>query len=61
MCTDQQYRWVSIRGMVVERDASGVALRMTGTILDVDERRRLAEERQQLEAQLRQSQKISFR
>ena len=34
-----EYRWMLSRGKVVERDAAGRALRMTGTILDVTARK----------------------
>lgn len=55
---NREYKWVNVRGMVMERDAEGKPLRMTGTILDVDERMRLAKERQELESQLQKSQKM---
>jgi PAS domain S-box-containing protein len=39
-----EWRWILSRGRVVERDASGRALRMTGTNIDITERRRAEEE-----------------
>ncbi len=34
------WRWLFERGRVVERDAAGVALRLVGTCMDIDERKR---------------------
>jgi PAS domain S-box-containing protein len=45
------WRWILSRGRVIERDASGKAVRMVGTHVDITERR-------QLEAQLLQAQKM---
>ncbi|WP_161493230.1 PAS domain-containing protein [Zoogloea sp. LCSB751] len=36
-CKDGQYKWVLARGLVVERNDSGRALRMIGTQTDIDE------------------------
>lgn len=36
---DGNWRWMSVRGMVVSRDSDGMALRMIGTISDISERR----------------------
>jgi len=38
-----EWRWIISRGRVTERDASGRALRMIGTNVDITERRRLEE------------------
>ncbi|MDX2000192.1 MAG: PAS domain-containing protein [Thermoanaerobaculia bacterium] len=38
--TDGTWRWIASRGRVTRRDASGRALRMTGTNADIDERKR---------------------
>jgi len=38
---DGSYRWLYSRGRVTSRDASGRATRMSGTNLDIDERRRM--------------------
>ena len=46
-----EYRWFLARGKVAERDADGSALRVTGTLQDITDRRRLEE-------QLMQSQKM---
>lgn len=35
-----EWKWVSSRGKVVERAPDGTALRMAGTLLDIDERKR---------------------
>lgn len=43
-CGDDQWKWVLSRGMVVERDAEGLPLRVIGTITDISERK-LAEEK----------------
>lgn len=39
-----EYRWVRTRGKVVERDADGAALRVTGTIHDVTARKHIEEQ-----------------
>ncbi len=52
------YRWVAFRGRVVERDADGKPLRVAGTHLDIDQRRRDAEEREQLQERLQIAQKM---
>lgn len=50
LCEDGNYRWVAVRGKVMERDAIGKALRMTGTVRDVHDRY-LAVEREKRRAQ----------
>jgi len=49
-CEDGAYRWVAVRGKVMERNAAGQALRMTGTVRDVHDRH-LAVEREKRQAQ----------
>jgi len=46
-----QWKWVLGRGSVITRNAAGKALRMVGTIIDIDDRKRL-------ESQLFQAQKM---
>jgi PAS domain S-box-containing protein len=50
--------WVLDRGRVVERDKKGRPLRATGTHLDITERKRVEEERLELERQVQHSQKL---
>ena len=42
-CSNGDWKWLLSRGIVVARDASGAALRMTGTISDISEKRRMDE------------------
>jgi PAS domain S-box-containing protein len=49
---DGSYKWIYTRGQVVERSLSGEALRVCGTHLDIDARRRAEEARQQYLRQL---------
>lgn len=53
-----EWKWVLARGKAVEKDAEGQVLRMTGTHTDISERKRSEEEREILQAQLVQSQKM---
>ena len=39
----KEWKWILYRGMVVERDAQGTALRVTGTCSNIDERKRYEE------------------
>jgi PAS domain S-box-containing protein len=55
---DGEWRWILDRGRVVERDADGQALRMTGTHRDVTAERRREEERRRLEEQIQEGQKL---
>jgi PAS domain S-box-containing protein len=50
--------WVLDKGRVIERDAQGQPARMCGTHLDVSARKRAEDEHRELEAQLRQSQRL---
>ncbi|MCE5270467.1 PAS domain S-box protein [bacterium] len=52
------YIWVLSRGRVVERDAEGTPLRLSGTILNITENKKLEDERKSLERQLLQAQKL---
>ena len=54
---DDHWLWVSTRGKLMERDASGKALRMVGTLSDITERKRAEAGKETLEAQNRQLQK----
>ncbi|UGQ48759.1 EAL domain-containing protein [Massilia endophytica] len=42
-CKDGSWRWVFSRGTVVSRDAGGKALRITGALADISERKRAEE------------------
>lgn len=53
-----EWVWILDRGRVIERDTEGRPLRACGTHLDITDRKRAEEEHRQLEAQLRQSQKL---
>ena len=55
---DGDYRWIRVRGRVVERDEAGEAVYMIGNHEDVTERKLAEQERRELEARLRQSQKL---
>jgi diguanylate cyclase (GGDEF)-like protein/PAS domain S-box-containing protein len=55
---DGSYLWVQARGRVVRRDADGRALRMVGTLTDIDERVRAEDGRRQALEQLRGSEQI---
>jgi PAS domain S-box-containing protein len=50
--------WILDSGRVIERNAQGKALRACGTHLDITERKRAEKEKDKLEAQLRQAQKM---
>lgn len=49
---DGRWRWVLERGRVVDRRSDGSSLRMIGTIMDVDRRKRIEEERLELTKKL---------
>ncbi len=51
------WRWLQCRGRCLRR-ADGTPYRMTGSVIDISARKRADEERAELEAQLRQAQKV---
>jgi len=53
-----EWKWILSRAKVVQRDAAGRPLRMAGTQVDIDERKRAEAQRAALEEQLRQAQKM---
>ena len=54
---DGQWHWYRQRGVAV-RDSDGLPLRMAGSMEDITEHKRAEAEREQLELQLRQAQKL---
>ena len=54
---DGTFRWVESRGKVT-RDSSGRPIRLTGTIADIDERKRTEEELRASETRLRRSEEM---
>lgn len=52
------WKWIQVRGKVVQWDKNGIPLRTTGTHKDITQQKRDQEERERLEAHLRQSQKM---
>ena len=57
-CKSGEWKWILGRGKVVAHDAAGNPLRMTGTSLDINERKTAERERERLAAQLLQAQKM---
>jgi two-component system, cell cycle sensor histidine kinase and response regulator CckA len=55
---DGHWVWVLARGRAIERDPAGKVLRISGTHLDVSERKALEADRARMEVQLRQAQKL---
>ena len=58
LCKDGSWKWVLSRGMVIARDAQGRPLRMVGTHTDISDVKAAELQRQALERQLRESQKM---
>jgi len=56
--SDGHWVWILARGRVVERDSRDRPLRMTGTHMDITEKKRSEKERVKLEEQVRRSQKM---
>ena len=52
------WKWVSLRGRPIERDAKGRALQVVGTLTDITERKLAEKERKTMQAQLQQAQKM---
>ncbi len=52
-CKDGSYKWILCRGRVIQRDRDGHPLRMAGTHVDIDARKRTEEALRQSEAQFR--------
>ncbi|WP_372656825.1 PAS domain-containing protein [Hydrogenophaga sp.] len=57
-CKDGSWKWVLSRGMVIERDEHNQPVRMIGTHTDVTQIKQAEAQQRQLEAQLRESQKM---
>ncbi|HEX5362942.1 MAG TPA: diguanylate cyclase [Gallionella sp.] len=58
-CSDDAWKWMLHRGMVVSRTPEGKPLRMIGTFTDIDRRKRAEEALQRSEALLKKTQQIS--
>src|SRR5262249_30409842 len=54
---DGSYRWIRHRNRCI-RDASGQAIRLSGSVSDIDAQMRAQEERSQLQGQLLQAKKL---
>ena len=52
------WKWILARGKVVEHDKDGNPLRMTGTHLDINDRKNAEEKQKELESQVLQAQKL---
>ncbi|TVR01389.1 MAG: PAS domain S-box protein [Desulfovibrionales bacterium] len=53
-----EWRWILGRGRAVERDTTGRAVRLIGTHQDITERKKTEQERERMQAQLLQAQKM---
>ena len=58
LAKDGSWKWIQGRGKAVARGEDGRAQRMVGTHIDITERKQTEQEREKLEAQLLQSQKM---
>ena len=52
------WKWVSMRGKAIEKDAAGKTLRMVGTLSDITKRKQTEEEMAKLQVHLNQAQKM---
>lgn len=57
-CADGSWKWIFARGTVVERDPTGLPLRMIGTHSDISERKRAEEVLRALNAELSENAKL---
>ena len=57
-CKSGEWKWILAQGKIMGRDADGNPLRMTGTTLDITERKLAHQEGESLRAQLLQAQKM---
>ena len=55
---DGQYKWILDQAKIVSRDAQGIPLRMCGTHRDITDRKLAEQEREKLQNQLAQAQKM---
>ncbi len=55
---DNSWMWIRCRGKCVKRDKNGTPERVVGTHADITERKRAEEEREKLQTQLHQAQKM---
>ncbi|MCX7044884.1 MAG: PAS domain-containing protein [Candidatus Sumerlaeota bacterium] len=53
-----EWKWILARGRIFERGAQGAPLRMTGTHLDISDRKQAEQERRLFELQVQQAQKL---
>jgi two-component system, cell cycle sensor histidine kinase and response regulator CckA len=58
LCKDGSYKWILDRGKVIQRESDGKPLRFIGTHSDITDRKHAEAEREKLEEQLLQSQKM---